>query len=100
MRQKCANMYVIHISNKNINFENVRILSTLDTRIGVSHTMVPGPDSKRGFGGICLPKDLNSMIHQFHESNIKPIVLQSVLERNEIDRPEKDWEADSGRAVI
>ena len=23
----------------------------------LSHTMVPGPDGKRGFGGTCFPKD-------------------------------------------
>jgi UDPglucose 6-dehydrogenase len=26
-------------------------------RIGSSHLMVPGPDGKRGFGGMCFPKD-------------------------------------------
>jgi len=28
-----------------------------DPRIGHSHTKVPGPDGKRGFGGSCFPKD-------------------------------------------
>jgi UDPglucose 6-dehydrogenase len=28
-----------------------------DPRIGHSHTQVPGPDGKKGFGGACFPKD-------------------------------------------
>ena len=34
---------------------------TLDKRIGKSHTQVPGPDGKFGFGGHCLPKDLDAL---------------------------------------
>ncbi len=30
---------------------------TLDTRIGYTHTQVPGPDGQYGFGGHCFPKD-------------------------------------------
>lgn len=33
-----------------------------DGRIHPSHTKVPGPDGKMGFGGTCLPKDLADMI--------------------------------------
>lgn len=35
-----------------------------DGRIHPSHTQVPGPDGKRGFGGKCLPKDLVALINQ------------------------------------
>ena len=34
-----------------------------DSRIGNSHTKVPGYDGKRGFGGACFPKDLSAFMH-------------------------------------
>ena len=33
-----------------------------DPRIGHSHTKVPGPDGKKGFGGSCFPKDTNAIL--------------------------------------
>jgi len=34
----------------------------LDKRIGSGHTMTPGSDGKKGFGGACLPKDTNALL--------------------------------------
>ena len=86
---------------KGINFDAFRNFVTRDDRVGDSHTRVPGPDQKRGFGGTCLPKDLNSLIYQMGEEGMKSHVLAAVRERNEtVDRPSKDWEKDKGRAVI
>ena len=34
---------------------------TLDPRIGRSHTQVPGPDGKFGYGGHCFPKDMAAL---------------------------------------
>lgn len=32
---------------------------------------------------------------------MKPYVMEAIIERNEkIDRPEKDWASDKGRAVV
>ena len=47
--------------HKGINYENVRRLAANDDRILHSHTTVPGPDGKRGFGGTCFPKDTSSL---------------------------------------
>jgi UDPglucose 6-dehydrogenase len=41
-----------------------------DGRICPSHTNVPGPDGKRGFGGACLPKDLTNLLSCFDKANV------------------------------
>ena len=51
---------------------------TIDPRIGRSHTQVPGPDGQYGWGGHCLPKDMNAM-KQF--SNGAPLI-ETVIEQN------------------
>jgi UDPglucose 6-dehydrogenase len=83
-----------------VSYEFVRELVCLDERVGESHTEVPGPDGKRGFGGTCFPKDLNSLIYQMDQSNVDPMILSAANDQNnKVDRPEKDWEEDRGRAV-
>lgn len=41
-----------------MDWDIVREAILMDGRIHPSHTLVPGPDGERGFGGACLPKDL------------------------------------------
>ena len=70
-------------------------------RISPSHTQVPGPDGKKGFGGTCLPKDIAALQYLFLERKMQPIILRAVDYRNKTkDRPEKDWEKDKGRASL
>ena len=86
---------------KNINYENVRLLATLDNRIGDSHTKVPGHDGKRGFGGTCFPKDTNNLRHQMNKVGMKSFIIEGAIERNiNVDRVEKDWLENKGRAVV
>lgn len=88
-------------SAKDINYEKVAELTCLDERISDSHTQVPGPDGKRGFGGTCFPKDMESLSYQLSNAGVAPKVIKSCILRNErIDRPEKDWEKSKGRAVV
>jgi nucleotide sugar dehydrogenase len=87
--------------SKGINYETVKDLSTLDDRIGSSHTNVPGVDGHKGFGGICLPKDTHSLLHEMKQIGMESYVIKSAIDRNEkVDRPEKDWNQNHGRAVI
>ena len=85
----------------NVSYETIIRQVSSDRRIGGSHTRVPGPDGKRGFGGTCLPKDANSLQQQFIQKNVDCPILAAVVRRNEeIDRPELDWMEDKGRAFI
>lgn len=65
-----------------------------DNRIGFSHTQVPGPDNKVGFGGACFPKDTQAF-SSFAKS--KFTILDKVIEENnkyrsqyELDDREKE----------
>lgn len=85
---------------KGINFERVRKMVVTDPRISDSHTMVPGHDGRRGFGGTCLPKDLSAICHVFDTLSVPSYVLKSAKQRNDIvDRPTQDWH-EKGRSVI
>lgn len=86
--------------NKKISYKMVSALAANDQRIGESHTQVPGPDGKKGFGGTCFPKDLNSLLFQYSKIGVDAPILRASKFRNEqIDRPEKDWTSDKGRTV-
>ena len=96
-----CNEFAQYCALRDIDYENVRAAATDDDRIGGSHSVVPGPDGRKGFGGTCFPKDISSMIHEMTTTGMKPYILKAALTRNlEVDRPEKDWEADHGRAVV
>ena len=64
---------------------------TADSRIGKSHTKVPGIDNDRGFGGTCFPKDLNSLIVQMEKHDVNADMLQEVWKYNEQIRKVIDW---------
>ena len=86
---------------KGVNYSNVQKLATLDKRIGPGHSCVPGHDGRKGFGGTCFPKDTSSLRYEMKSSGMKSYVLDAIIERNDnVDRPEKDWLADKGRAAI
>jgi len=86
---------------KNIDYNTVANLATADKRIGQSHSQVPGHDGRRGFGGTCFPKDTNALLREFEDNKVPSFILRAAVERNEkLDRPERDWSTDVGRAVI
>jgi UDP-glucose 6-dehydrogenase len=45
-----------------MDFDIVRHIIANDTRIGSGHTLVPGPDGERGWGGACFPKDTAAFV--------------------------------------
>tara|TARA_R110000824_G_scaffold380416_2_gene572817 strand:+ start:2906 stop:3754 length:849 start_codon:yes stop_codon:yes gene_type:complete len=74
-----------------INYDKVIDGVASDSRIGKSHTMVPGPDEEYGFGGTCFPKDINALITTMEENGMDPIVLDSVWQQNKKYRLNWDW---------
>jgi len=71
------------------NYDLVRQILTHDIRIGNSHTLVPGIDGRRGFGGKCFPKDTKAFRKYAYGLN-KPItILDSAMDYNETVR--KDY---------
>lgn len=44
-------------------YDIVRHIISNDKRIGSDHTIVPGPDGERGWGGHCFPKDTKAFLH-------------------------------------
>lgn len=56
-----------------------------------SNISVPGPDGDLGFGGKCLPKDINALIYLAREKGCRPYLLESVWALNERVRTKKDW---------
>lgn len=73
------------------NFDVVRQIVAQDTRIGTSHTLVPGIDSNRGFGGACFPKDTAALIHYANSVGINLDILNSAVEYNKTVRKDVDF---------
>ena len=75
----CNEIYSI-CENMGIDWNAAREAWLLDPRIHPMHTAV-FRDS-RGFGGKCLPKDLNAMISFAKDYGVDPILLESVWKSN------------------
>jgi len=72
------NQFFDIVEKSNGNFGKIVSAITADNRIGKSHTVVPGFDNKRGFGGACFPKDTLA----FAEYSKNFSVLNEVIEKN------------------
>ena len=83
-----------------VNWEDAVEGFVRDGRVAHSHTKVPGPDGKYGFGGSCFPKDIQAIISFAESMGITPTTLQGAWETNLKVRPEKEWEKMKGRAVV
>jgi UDPglucose 6-dehydrogenase len=68
--------------NTGMDFDTVRHVLAQDPRIGSDHTMVPGPDGERGWGGHCFPKDTNSFVQWARSVNSPISTLEMAIEYN------------------
>ena len=84
----------------NLDYDKVIEYAMFDERLGKSHWSVPGPDGDFGYGGHCFPKYLGALISVAKELNIDPKILESVRDKNDEIRTDRNWESMKGRAVI
>lgn len=73
-----------------IDFDTVRHILVQDPRIGSDHTMVPGIDGLRGWGGHCFPKDTETFIQYGHSLNSPLTLVESAVEYNKKVRKDLD----------
>lgn len=69
-----------------LDFQHIRKCVLSDGRIAHSHTNVPGPDGRQGFGGTCLPKDLANLTQCLEAAGLIPWMLKAAAARNQEDR--------------
>jgi UDPglucose 6-dehydrogenase len=81
-----------------IDYNTVLRLVLADERIGKTHLYVPGLDGKRGFGGVCLPKDLCNLRYCAKKLDTETPVLDATWISNLLVR-DPDWTELKGRAV-
>ena len=74
-----------------MDYDVIREGLVADSRIGNSHTQVPGIDNDRGFGGTCFPKDLNSLIVQMESYNLNANMFKEIWKYNQEIRTVIDW---------
>lgn len=66
-----------------MDFDAVRQLIAQDTRIGSDHSMVPGPDGDRGWGGHCFPKDTAAFLKWSNVVEAPATLVESAIKYNE-----------------
>ncbi len=62
-----------------------------DARMGNSHRDVPGYDGDRGWGGKCLPKDVNAIMRDARGQGCPMSLLEEAWEYNLRVRSDIDW---------
>lgn len=65
-----------------INTREMLKLACSDPRMGDTHWDVPGHDGELGFGGACLPKDINSLIYEARKLSVDPRILLAAWAKN------------------
>lgn len=68
---------------ENIEYNNIKKLIKLDSlRLGNTHFDVPGPDTLRGFGGACFPKDTSAILYESDIFDSKLTILEEAIRYN------------------
>ena len=67
----------------NLDFSTVRQLICQDQRIGTGHSIVPGLDGTRGWGGHCFPKDTQALVKYVNSLGQTFDLLETVINYND-----------------
>ena len=70
-------------------YEKVRDGFLLSGYIAPTHTHVPGPDGKTGYGGKCFPKDVNAFA-EYNHTRLLGDLLKLVARQNDYYRNKKE----------
>ena len=70
------------------NWDKIRNMLESDERLGNVGWQVPGPDGLPGFGGRCLPNDLERLIQFSNAWGEDPLILKAAHMVNKISRPQ------------
>lgn len=62
---------------ENCNYNKIQEGVLLSGYINKMHTNVPGPDGSLGYGGKCLPKDLDAFLGVMSKTNIHNIIFET-----------------------
>ena len=89
------NQYKELIDYHGADYDSIISAVGTDPRISHSHTQVPGPDGRCGFGGACFPKDTNALASfagQDHLSILKLVISENnnIRSQYELDDREKE----------
>ncbi len=85
-RVALANMIYDACEKNGVNYQKVKPIAFDKFEIlGPHMTQVPGPDSKRGFGGKCLPKDIRAFSTIYNSELLKSIINYNDSLRDDLD---------------
>tara|TARA_Y100000780_G_scaffold179369_1_gene164832 strand:- start:142593 stop:143411 length:819 start_codon:yes stop_codon:yes gene_type:complete len=68
------------------NFDKVREMVLKNKWVNPMHTLVPGPDNKFSYGGMCLPKDTNALNQYLKKLECPNRVLDATIKERNIFR--------------
>jgi len=71
-----------------LSYNTIRDLVLKNGWINKMHTLVPGPDGKLSYGGMCLPKDINSFNTFLEKHNISHDIIKSTIQEQSMFRKE------------
>ena len=73
---------IFKLANSKESWESFTKILSKDSRIGNSHMSVPGHDGRLGFGGACLPKDINALFKYAESNDIELSLIKNVIKTN------------------